>query len=35
MKISLKWLCDHIDVSDYFSKPEELANMSKKKPLTV
>lgn len=25
MKISLKWLCDHIDLSDYFSKADELA----------
>lgn len=27
MKISLKWLNDHIDVQDYASKPEELAKI--------
>jgi len=27
MKISLSWLCDHVDVRDYFSKPEELAKL--------
>lgn len=25
MKISLNWLCDHIDLKDYASKPNELA----------
>lgn len=25
MKISLSWLCDHIDVADFVSRPEELA----------
>lgn len=27
MKISLRWLQDHIDVADYFSKPDELAKI--------
>ena len=27
MKISLKWLCDHIDVQDYSSKSAELAGL--------
>lgn len=27
MKISLKWVSDFVDVKDYFSKPEELAEM--------
>src|SRR6516162_513638 len=27
MKISLKWLCDHVDVSDYFTKAAELAKI--------
>jgi phenylalanyl-tRNA synthetase beta chain len=27
MKISLKWLNDHIDVADYVSRPEELAKI--------
>ncbi len=25
MKISLKWLCDYVDIKDYFSKPKDLA----------
>ena len=27
MKISLKWLNDHIDLADYFTKAEELAKL--------
>ncbi len=27
MKISLKWLCEHIDVQDFFCQPEELARL--------
>src|SRR4051812_26475361 len=27
MKISLKWLSDHLDVADYFAKPEELGKI--------
>lgn len=26
MKISLKWLSDYINISEYFSNPQELAN---------
>lgn len=27
MKISLRWLCDHIDIKDHLSKPEEIARL--------
>lgn len=27
MKISLKWICDHIDVQDYAEKPSDLAKL--------
>nr|HMN69902.1 phenylalanine--tRNA ligase subunit beta [Bdellovibrionales bacterium] len=27
MKISLKWLCDHVDVSEYAAKSAELAKL--------
>ncbi len=27
MKISLKWLQDYVDIAEYFSKPQELANL--------
>ncbi len=27
MKISLKWLCDHVDVVDFLAKPNELAKV--------
>lgn len=27
MKISLRWICDHIDIHDHLSKPEEIARL--------
>jgi phenylalanyl-tRNA synthetase beta chain len=27
MKISLRWLCDHIDIQDYLAKPEEISRL--------
>lgn len=27
MKISLRWLCDHIDVKDYLTKPDEISRL--------
>lgn len=35
MKISLKWLNDYVDVSDFFSKPNELADVLTKAGLEV
>lgn len=35
MKISLKWLNDYVDVQDYFSKPEELADLLTRAGLEV
>lgn len=35
MKISLKWLCDFVDVSDYLKKPEPLAELLTRAGLEV
>ncbi len=35
MKISLKWLQDYVDVKEYFSKPEELADVLTRAGLEV
>ncbi|MBX3019837.1 MAG: phenylalanine--tRNA ligase subunit beta [Bdellovibrionaceae bacterium] len=35
MKISLKWLCDFVDVSDYLKKPEPLAEILTRAGLEV
>lgn len=35
MKISLKWLNDFVDVSDFFTKPQELADILTKSGLEV
>lgn len=35
MKISLKWLCDFVDIQDYFKKPEQLAEVLTKAGLEV
>ena len=35
MKISLKWLNDFVDVMDYMSKPQELADILTKAGLEV
>lgn len=35
MKISLKWLNEYVDISDYFAKPEELAKILTQSGLEV
>lgn len=35
MKISLKWLNDYVDISEYFSDPDKLANILTNKGLEV
>lgn len=35
MKISLKWLCDFVDVADYMKKPEPLADLLTRAGLEV
>jgi len=35
MKISLKWLNDYVDITEYFSEPEKLGNILTNKGLEV